>query len=94
MIKQKENNVELSITVKPNSGKFAIEEKGGELIVRLESKPVENKANIELIKAFKHILKKEVSLVSGEKSKRKKIAIFNSIESEIRSALKRASFKN
>ncbi len=58
MIEQKENGVILSIAAKPGSGKFAVEFKGDKIAVSLESRAQNNRANIELIKEFRRILKK------------------------------------
>ena len=42
--------MKIKIKVKPNSSKQEIEEKDGIYLVKLKSSPVDNKANLELIK--------------------------------------------
>ncbi|VVB61638.1 putative ACR, YggU family [uncultured archaeon] len=107
MFEIKENNVLISITAKPNSHKFKIlideeEQKRdnsmqpllsdeNRIIVCLKNSPENNKANMELIKELKRLFKKEVSLISGGKAKKKKLLIHNITESELRSALSQIS---
>ena len=90
MFEIKGNNVIMSVTVKPLSHKFKILVDEDKIIICLKSVPEDNKANVELIKGLERLLKKHVSFVSGEKSKRKKLVIYNTTESEIRSAFKKS----
>ena len=57
------------------------------VLVELKSKPVENKANLELISFLKKILKTEVEIVGGHKSKLKKIFVYGIDASECASRL-------
>ncbi len=107
MFEIKGSDVLISITAKPNSHKFKIlideeERKCGNtlnpqlsdekrLVICLKNSPENNKANMELIKELKRLFKKEVSLISGSKAKKKKVLIHNATESEIRSALSQIS---
>jgi len=86
MFEIKGTDVLLSVTAKPNSHKFKIMVDENRLIICLKSRPEDNKANTELVKELERLLKKQVSFVSGEKSKKKKLLIHNATESEIRSA--------
>lgn len=65
----------LDITVVPGSGSFRIVRKDGQIKVFLKSKAEDNKANIELIKKLKKELKCGVCIVSGMKSRQKKIEL-------------------
>lgn len=90
MFEIKGKNVLLSVTAKPNSHKFKILIDENRLIICLKSRPEGNKANTELVKELERLLEKQVSFVSGEKSKKKKLVIYNATESEIRSAFKKS----
>lgn len=89
MIEQKGDNAIISITAKPNSRKFAVEIKGDKIVVSLESRAENGRANIELIRELRRALKKEVSLIFGEKSKNKKIAVFDASKDDVEAALMR-----
>ena len=65
----------IEVSVVPKSGKFRILEKNGMIKVHLRSPPEDNKANLELIKEFEKLFGKPVKLVSGRKSKKKKIEL-------------------
>ncbi len=90
MFEIKGNNVMMSVTVKPLSHRFRIRVDENGIIICLKSIPEDNKANTELVKGLERLLKKHVSFVSGEKSKKKKLLIYNATESEIRSAFKKS----
>lgn len=64
----------IEVSVIPNSKKFAISVKDGMVKVHLEKAPENNKANLELILKFSKLFGK-VHLISGHKSKHKKLAI-------------------
>jgi uncharacterized protein len=71
--------IQLTIRVVPRAAKPGIAgTRGGALLVRLQSPPVEGAANEELIqviaKAF-GAAKRDVTLVSGERSKLKRVSI-------------------
>ena len=71
--------IRLTVRVVPRASKPGIAGvRGGALLVRLQSAPVEGAANAELIdviaKAF-GAAKRDVSLESGERSKLKRVAI-------------------
>jgi len=65
----------LEITVVPKSGRFEVVPKEGRVKVFLKSAPEKNKANMELLKEMKRLLKAEVRIVSGLTSKRKVLEI-------------------
>ncbi len=61
------------VVVAPASKRFAISVKAGVLRVSLRSEPERNKANIELIKELSKALGRDVRIVSGLSSKRKRL---------------------
>ena len=75
MIQQKDKNIIISVTVKTNQPKTNIQFKENKIYVYLKSTPQKNKANIELVKIFTKVLKRPVILISGQKSKTKRIAV-------------------
>lgn len=65
-----------NIIVKPNSPKNRIlsyDKEKGAYRVAIKAKPEDNKANLEIIKFFSRLLKKEVRIIKGIKSKKKTI---------------------
>ena len=76
----------LEVTVVPKAGSFRVERKGGKVKVFLKSAPEGNKANIELIKEMRRMLKCEVRIVSGLTSRHKTLEIGIS-EQELDTAL-------
>ncbi len=65
----------LEVSVVPKSGKFKILEKNGIIKINLRSAPEDNKANLELVKEFEKLFGKPVRILSGVKSKKKKIEL-------------------
>ncbi|MFH1685426.1 MAG: DUF167 domain-containing protein [Candidatus Micrarchaeota archaeon] len=63
----------LELTVVPKSKKFSIVQKDGKIKVHLKSAPENNKANLELIKELSKVLGCQVRIMSGLKSKHKKL---------------------
>lgn len=64
----------LTIIVKPNSAKNEIveyDESRKAYKVNIKAPPENNKANIEVIKFFSKISKKQVKIISGQTSKKK-----------------------
>lgn len=77
----------IRLQAKTNSKKEKIVSNGEILTIFLKSKPIQNKANIELISLIKkklNISSNQIQLISGSKSKDKtiKIAFNKSIEEE------------
>ena len=77
------DNTYMEIKVKPNHPRFKIIHTTDPLTIELKSKPDKNQANIELIKMFTKILKTPVTIVSGKKSKNKKIKIESMTEIQV-----------
>ncbi|MBI5227897.1 DUF167 domain-containing protein [Candidatus Micrarchaeota archaeon] len=61
------------ITVVPKSGRFSISLKDNKVKVFLRSAAENNKANLELVKELEKRLECGVRIVSGHKSKRKRL---------------------
>lgn len=65
----------IEVSVTPNSNKFSIKLKDGRLKIALESPPENNRANVELISKLSGLLGRQVRIISGLTSKRKRLAI-------------------
>lgn len=76
IINQTKDNT-IIIKVKPKSSRSGIKynQETNNLDAYLHSIPENNKANLELIKIFKKQLKLKIEIISGFKSKQKKILI-------------------
>lgn len=67
-------NNRLAVIVKPNSSKNKIvkyDDSKKALRVDIKAPPESGKANLQLVKFFSKLLKKNVKIVSGAKSKKK-----------------------
>tara|TARA_Y100000310_G_scaffold323165_1_gene383171 strand:- start:8201 stop:8416 length:216 start_codon:yes stop_codon:yes gene_type:complete len=53
-----------------------LEQEGNRLKIALKSKPIENQANVELLKFLKKTLKMNVRLASGKKTPTKVIEVY------------------
>jgi len=67
----------IKLLVVPNSRVQCVELGDDGIIVRLKSPPVKGKANDELVKFLKKLLRKSVSIVSGFTSREKAILVKN-----------------
>jgi len=78
-IAEKDGDLVFQVHVKPRASRDAIEgEREGALVVRLTAPPVEGEANealVRLLAARLHVPKSAVRIISGERSKLKRIAI-------------------
>jgi uncharacterized protein (TIGR00251 family) len=74
IIETKEGSV-LEVSVKPRSKEFKIVVEGNEIIVFCQEEPVKGRVNKELVKEFSKLFLKEVELVSGFTSKKKRLLI-------------------
>ena len=72
----------LDIRVKPRSRKFEIKPNDGFIILCREP-PINGRVNRELVKELSKLFKKKVEIISGFKSKQKKILIRNSSIEEV-----------
>ncbi|MBW6451202.1 MAG: DUF167 family protein [DPANN group archaeon] len=78
----------IEINIKLYSNKFIIQFENDIFKVFVTEIPEKNKVNKEIIKQFSKILKKPVKIISGYKSKKKKIKIDNSTLEEVKFAFK------
>jgi len=68
--------MKIKIKVKPNSSKEEIKKiSEGDFVVWLKEKPVDNKANIKLMKLLKKYFKQDAKIISGFTSKNKIIEL-------------------
>jgi len=86
--------IQLTVRVIPRASKPGIAgTRDGALLVRLQSPPVEGAANEELVdiiaKTF-GLAKRDVTIVSGEHSKLKRVAIATLSEEQLEAALRTA----
>ena len=79
MIHSTSAGVEIDVRVIPRAGRSGLAgERDGRLLVRLSAPPVEGAANQALIELFSKIFdrpRRSIRIVSGEKSRSKRIAI-------------------
>jgi len=76
--KKSDNSYILYLNVKPNSNKQEILNNGNNITIKLRSKPIQNKANKELLTLLKkkfNISTKQIQIISGLKSLDKSIMI-------------------
>ncbi len=81
------SDIILNVRVKPNSSKFSVDV-SNEIVISCKSPPKNNKANIEIVKQLKRLLKRGVTIESGLKSKKKRIKIHNITMQELMGLLK------
>lgn len=77
-IKQFIKNNKLSIIVKPNSKKNEVigwDKDRKALKINISAEPENNKANVEIIKFFSKLFKKDIKIISGLTSKKKVLKI-------------------
>ena len=65
----------IEASVVPNSKRFSLSVKDNRLKIHLESPPENNRANIELIKKLSSLTGRQVRLLSGQTSRRKRLEI-------------------
>ena len=65
----------LAIKVSTGKNKFHIKQEKEQILVDVKSNPESGKANLEIIKEFKKLFKKEVRIVLGQKNRHKIIEI-------------------
>ncbi len=83
-MRQTEDGVLLEIKVKTNSSQFDLYEKDGKFILEIKGKPIEGRANIEIVKELSKMFGKNIRIVRGLKSRDKLILIENAKLSDIR----------
>jgi len=83
MIKTHPKGIVIEVRVRPNSPRFSLSEKDGEIILEVTSPPHDGKANTEIIKNLKKMTGKDVQILKGLKSKTKLILITGAKKEEI-----------
>lgn len=70
--------MKIKIKLHPNSSQEKISDAGNnEFEIWIKEKPLENKANTELLKVLKKYFKKEVKIISGVRGRNKIIEVFD-----------------
>jgi len=74
-MEKKISSEEFLVKIKTNSKKPKIEfdERNNQYLVHVKARPIDNKANEELVKVFKKLENMKVKIVSGHTSKIKKL---------------------
>jgi uncharacterized protein (TIGR00251 family) len=88
-IKQTENGVLLTVRVKAGSGNFSIFAKEDFLEIRTRNQAEDNKANQEIVKSLMKILRRDVRIIRGLKSRHKEIFVAGASPQEVEILLAR-----
>jgi len=80
----------IEIHVKPRSKQFKIKLKEGELLVFCRESPVKGRVNRELTKELSRLFKRRVQILSGFRSRQKKLLIENARTQEVNEILSHA----
>ena len=75
MIEETTDGIIFHAKIKTKSKKFLISKKDNHILVEVKSPPRQGKANIEIVKEFRNLFRKEVLILKGFKSKEKVIFI-------------------
>ncbi len=73
----------IGVSVKPNSGQFHIAIEDGETVVYCREAPVKGRVNRELVKELSRFFKRRVEIVSGFRSRQKKVLIADTDVGEV-----------
>lgn len=91
MIRRTPAGVEIDVRVIPRASKSAVAgTRDGRILVRLSAPPVEGAANAALVELFSELFaipKRSVRIVSGEKSRAKRVALDGVTEEQLRQRL-------
>lgn len=91
MFLEKKEGVVISLFVQPNAPKSQIIGEYNQLLkIKIKSPPVEGKANDEIIRFFSEIFgiaKNKIEILSGDKSKQKRVLVKGLSVSQIQAAL-------
>jgi uncharacterized protein (TIGR00251 family) len=88
-IKETVDGTLITIFVKPNSSKFAIELDGNRIVVYATKEPEKGKVNKEILKELTKFFHTNVELVSGATSRQKQLAVVGIKKAEIEQCLKK-----
>lgn len=90
ILEQKENGTLLRVKVKASSEKFEVGETNpwrNHLKIKVSSPAEKGKANRELLNELKSILDRDVEIISGRKSREKKLLIKKDLVEEVKKSL-------
>ncbi len=82
-IRQVENGVILEVRVKASSGRFSVQLEKDGITIHTKSPPEGGKANQEIVKGLMKILRRDVRIVRGLKSKHKEIFVDGATPQEV-----------
>ncbi|MCL2172431.1 MAG: DUF167 family protein [Nitrososphaerota archaeon] len=88
-IKETVDGTLITIFVKPNSSKFAIELNEDEIVVYSTEEPEKGKVNREILKELTRFFHTNVKLVSGATSRQKQLTVVGVKKAEIEQALRK-----
>jgi len=74
-IKETVDGTLITIFVKPNNSKFAIEVNGEDIVVYATEEPEKGKVNKEILKELTRFFHAKVELVSGATSRQKQLSV-------------------
>lgn len=89
-ISQRDGFVLLDIVARPRSDNFGVDIRGNEVRVHLQAPADKGKANAELEKNLKKLFGHPVEIISGMKSKRKTVKVYDATAEEIEKILQSA----
>ena len=78
----------IEVYVKPNSRQFQVKAEDNELMVFCKESPVKGRVNKELTKELSRLFKRRVEIISGHRSKQKRILIRDVNAEEVRKILR------
>jgi uncharacterized protein (TIGR00251 family) len=88
-IKQVQNGVILEIKVRPGSGGFSVKLEKDGITICTKSPPEGGKANQEIVKSLMKILRRDVRIIRGLKSRHKEIFVAGASPHEVEILLSR-----
>lgn len=86
-MKETKDGTTITIFVKPNSRRFAVEREGDEIVVYSTEEPVKGKVNKEILKEISKLLDLKVEIVSGATSRQKVLLVRGVSKSRVEAAL-------
>jgi len=86
--KETKDGTIITIFVKPNASKFAVERDGDEIVVHSTEEPVKGKVNKEILREAPKLFGFRVEIVSGATSRQKVLLIRGASKAQVEAALK------
>ena len=88
-VQETDQGAVINVHVRPNSGQFQVRIEDDDLVVCCRESPVKGRANRELIKELSKLFQRRVVIVSGFRSKNKRILIKDADGEEVNMVLHR-----